>query len=406
MCTGRAGLPPSSFTSCSLCDKSIRLLHWCQIHTQTPNWPKLQRYDRVFSNCLAINLSAHTCWAYNCLLLANRNWTWTQVMDATLNRLHSMMDMSWLIRSWKSIWSLQTTFWNVCRLAMQTQIVKVSTMMDKAVNTLSTLVDILSDRTTPSRYWTYTHTRFASQVRRLRIVRFIPPICQCLSGLMLICSDKENKCHDQRWAWEHIIGYHLVPQNETFSRSSLNFIRHKQVKNVRGAIQCGQLCINEEVFVCRSALYNAASMICELSNVNRHTLESTQVESVKHNRLKFVQTVPFSHDIHYLENKCINEPRKFCDFRRITNQRLKTVDNVRANVQSASECRELCLASTDVQCMSYEYEPNLKLCRLSHLSELTTWHTRPYLEQEGAVTYEISTCYNGNDTGSVITPLT
>ena len=89
------------------------------------------------------------------------------------------------------------------------------------------------------------------------------------------------------------------------------------------------------------------------------------------------------------------EPKKFCDFRRIKNMRLKTSDINHANIESISECRELCLTSR-IGCKSYEYESDLRICRLSHLSELTSSHiAEPYLHQDRSVTYELSTCYNG-----------
>lgn len=210
--------------------------------------------------------------------------------------------------------------------------------------------------------------------------------------------DPQHKCRGRLWAWEHIIGYHLVPQPAAQSKANLDFIERKQVKNVQGAIACGQLCIDEESFVCRSALYNASSAICELTNLNRHTIDTNQAESwsTKDTRLKFVQAMPTSHELHYMENKCFDEPRKFCEFRPLKNQRLKTVDSSHVGVQSAGDCRELCLASSAALCKSYQFESAGGVCRLSHLSELTSWHIRrPYSEQEGAVTYEIGTCYNG-----------
>lgn len=67
-------------------------------------------------------------------------------------------------------------------------------------------------------------------------------------------------------------------------------------------------------------------------------------------------------------------------------------------MQSLSECRELCVASHEnLACKSFDYNQQLGVCRLSHLSESSTLHVRePYLLSEETTTFEISTCYNGN----------
>lgn len=77
-------------------------------------------------------------------------------------------------------------------------------------------------------------------------------------------------------------------------------------------------------------------------------------------------------------------------------------------MDSLGECRELCLANS--QCRSYQLEASRNSCRLSHLSEQSTWHIKdPYFEEEGTSTFEISTCYNGEYPGDFfplsVTPL-
>lgn len=47
----------------------------------------------------------------------------------------------------------------------------------------------------------------------------------------------------------------------------------------------------------------------------------------------------------YLENHCIEEPNKLCEFKRLPGRILKTVDSVYQEVSSVDECRELCLNS-------------------------------------------------------------
>ncbi|XP_017461558.1 PREDICTED: uncharacterized protein LOC108354892, partial [Rhagoletis zephyria] len=134
--------------------------------------------------------------------------------------------------------------------------------------------------------------------------------------------------------------------------------------------------------------------------MNRHTLDgltATDRTETSTPRLKFKATEAADGagvKVHYLENKCTSEePRKFCDFRQLINLSLKTVDSLQSSVDSLGECRELCLAA--IECRSYLYDATLRVCRLSHLTELSTWHiNQPYEEIEGVSTYEISTCYN------------
>lgn len=76
-------------------------------------------------------------------------------------------------------------------------------------------------------------------------------------------------------------------------------------------------------------------------------------------------------DTDYLENNCVEEPVKLCEFRKVAGRILKTVDSVYQEVGSADECRELCLNSP-YRCHSYDYGDTGELvCRLSHHSRAT-----------------------------------
>ncbi|KAK3928739.1 EGF-like domain-containing protein 2 [Frankliniella fusca] len=100
-------------------------------------------------------------------------------------------------------------------------------------------------------------------------------------------------------------------------------------------------------------------------------------------------------DTDYLENNCVEEPVKLCEFRKVAGRILKTVDSVYQEVGSADECRELCLNSP-YRCHSYDYGDTGELvCRLSHHSRATLADIQdPYLDVPEASTYELSACYN------------
>ena len=65
----------------------------------------------------------------------------------------------------------------------------------------------------------------------------------------------------------------------------------------------------------RSATYNSRSGDCRISDMDRHTVAGTGA---------FVE----SKDDEYLENNCVDDPVKLCDFQLLENRIMKTVDSV------------------------------------------------------------------------------
>ena len=97
----------------------------------------------------------------------------------------------------------------------------------------------------------------------------------------------------------------------------------------------------------------------------------------------------------YLENNCVGEPVKLCEFTEINDRILKTVDSVHQEVESLEACKELCL-NAKFRCHTYDYnDTGDKVCRLSHHAASTlTQIQEPYLEIPGSTSYELSSCYN------------
>lgn len=102
-----------------------------------------------------------------------------------------------------------------------------------------------------------------------------------------------------------------------------------------------------------------------------------------------------SEGVEYLENNCIEEPTKLCEFKRLSGRILKTVDSVYQDITNVDECRELCLNSP-FRCRSYDFgDTGEMVCRLSHHSRSTLSDIQdPYLDVPEASTYELSSCYN------------
>ena len=97
----------------------------------------------------------------------------------------------------------------------------------------------------------------------------------------------------------------------------------------------------------------------------------------------------------YLENNCVEEPTKMCEFKKLPGKILKTVDSVFQDVANADNCRELCLNSK-FRCHSYDFgDTGEMVCRLSHHNRATLSDIQdPYLDVPEASTYELTSCYN------------
>lgn len=99
--------------------------------------------------------------------------------------------------------------------------------------------------------------------------------------------------------------------------------------------------------------------------------------------------------VDYLENNCIYEPNKLCEFRKIQNRVLKTVDSIYQDINSLEECKSKCL-NAPYRCYSFDYnDTSERVCRTSHLDQASLLSVKdPYLDVVGAITYELASCFN------------
>ena len=65
----------------------------------------------------------------------------------------------------------------------------------------------------------------------------------------------------------------------------------------------------------RSATYNTVTGDCRISDMDRHTIAGTG---------EFLA----SQDDEFLENNCVDDPVRLCDFQLLENRIMKTVDSV------------------------------------------------------------------------------
>lgn len=99
--------------------------------------------------------------------------------------------------------------------------------------------------------------------------------------------------------------------------------------------------------------------------------------------------------VDYLENNCIQEPNRLCEFRKVQNKVLKTVDSIYQDIATLEECKQKCLTAP-YRCYSFDYgDTSDRVCRTSHLDQISLLTIKePYLEVVGAVTYELTSCFN------------
>lgn len=178
-----------------------------------------------------------------------------------------------------------------------------------------------------------------------------------------------NTLCNRAWSFERVQGYEL----ETAAK------RRRRVANRQA---CEELCLGEREFTCRSANYNNVTGDCRLSDMDRHTMAGTGAFKPSSNS-------------DYMENNCVDDPVKLCEFQKLDGRILKTVDSVFQDVSTIDDCRQLCLTAP-YRCHSFDYaDTGENVCRLSHHALATLTNIQePYLEIAGAATYELSSCYN------------
>ena len=68
----------------------------------------------------------------------------------------------------------------------------------------------------------------------------------------------------------------------------------------------------------------------------------------------------------YVENNCVDDHVKLCEFQKLDGRILKTVDSVFQDVATIDDCRQLCLTAP-YRCHSFDFaDTGENVCRLSH----------------------------------------
>lgn len=183
-----------------------------------------------------------------------------------------------------------------------------------------------------------------------------------------------NRCH-KSWSFERVTGWVL---------SNLE----KKTLLTKTRLECLQACYSEQSFQCKSFNYDSASGSCQLSDMDRHSLPSA-AQRRRHYVESTVDTIDYG------ENNCIQEVRGICDFKPLQNRILKTVDSIYQDIKTEPECRKRCLQAP-YRCHSFDLgDASNPVCRTSHLDRNSLQQIQePYLEINGAISYELDSCYN------------
>lgn len=185
------------------------------------------------------------------------------------------------------------------------------------------------------------------------------------------CFNVPNSCKTKLWSLERVDGYELVG----FSRVLF--------PNVESGIVCAQLCLSENKFECRSAMFYGLKKQCSLSSEDRRTQPSAYRAS--------------DSSAQYWENQCIPSPflDKSCSLEEYTNSTILFADGKRENL-TQYQCQQLCINETSFNCHGFTYVPtdiaaNISDCFL-HGDDTTSVGPRGVQRLAGATYWERVPC--------------
>ncbi|XP_076348052.1 uncharacterized protein LOC143245579 [Tachypleus tridentatus] len=155
----------------------------------------------------------------------------------------------------------------------------------------------------------------------------------CLRG------QKIGTCENKAWAFERVLGYMLSPG-----------LYEKIIQFVQSRRDCEEMCLNEQSFHCRSALYDSDSTECKLSKDSRRT-KPNNYQPTNNRR------------INYLENECINVIS--CPYQETTSAYPTYTDVIEMNVRSQQDCEQMCDDYINFNCRSFAFYSSNEQCFIS-----------------------------------------
>ena len=99
------------------------------------------------------------------------------------------------------------------------------------------------------------------------------------------------------------------------TRKKVTFYTWRKIFWLWNVIWCAYFSTSILFIYFRSATYNTVTGDCRISDMDRHTIAGTG---------EFLA----SQDDEFLENNCVDDPVRLCDFQLLENRIMKTVDSV------------------------------------------------------------------------------
>jgi hypothetical protein len=189
----------------------------------------------------------------------------------------------------------------------------------------------------------------------------------CLADHLLQTSVNSN-CRNRTWVVDKIVDQAVFG------------VQHQKLIANSDRIQCRRACLEERLFVCKSAMYDSSTADCKLYSIDR--------ESIPQMRLIFTKGVDF------FENQC-QIMSNSCPYDAI--ERDMTIITITKSVQARStfDCELACNSETSFNCRSYTYldqYPSLpNLCLLSSDSRSTS--QRGSVREHQRTLYAERNCY-------------
>lgn len=165
-----------------------------------------------------------------------------------------------------------------------------------------------------------------------------------------VSDEKAFPCRSVMWAFERVLGHQLELRYYQKNYTACNSRR-----------DCEQLCLEEDNFQCKSALYDETDATCRLS---ADTMISASSAYVRNKNPK----------ASYLENNCISFESEKCPFVEQKAGRAVAFATQVVKTQSLAECGLACEQSVKFRCTLYAYREDIGECTLSfeHSKRMTS----------------------------------
>lgn len=171
-----------------------------------------------------------------------------------------------------------------------------------------------------------------------------------------ICLQNASLCSTKDWSFERIKSakFSSFIFNNTSTGKYLNY-NLTIIESINSREICLSLCINENRFICRAAIYDTNGKICWLSSINRFSSPDIKLERAL--------------NYEYYESNCVSEARGFCNTKGAKDQKQLLSERI-LFTSTLDECQSECIASST----SGVNVPSLPLHTTGQVSSVNVTH--------------------------------